>query len=103
MRYPTAADALIPSYARCSFVDESRALVSALSAELKEVIAVQRNAALGRKVRVLHLLHRQENFAFCFAQAAKEFEKSASFAVAQPRLVAYLITALSQRLLFSCL
>ena len=66
MRYSTAADALIPSYALCSFVDESRALVSALSAELKEIIAVQRNAALERKARVLLLLHCPENFLALF-------------------------------------
>ena len=67
MRYSSAADALIPSYALCRFVDESRALVSVLSAELKEVVAVQRNAALERKARVILLLHCQESFVFCFS------------------------------------
>ena len=58
---------MIPSYAPCRFVDESRALVSVLSAELKDVVAVQRNAALERKARVILLLHCQENIVFCFA------------------------------------
>lgn len=43
---------LIPLFSPNRFVDESRALVDALRAELKEILEVQRSAALERKARV---------------------------------------------------
>ena len=67
MRFYSDADALIPSYVVYRFVDESRAIVSALSAEMKEVIAAQRNAALERKARVVFLPLGKDNFVSCFA------------------------------------
>ena len=57
----------MPSYVVYRFVDESRAIVSALSAEVKEVIAAQRNAALERKARVVFLPLGKDNFVSCFA------------------------------------
>ena len=67
MRCYSAADALNLVYAVCRFVDESRAIVSALSAEVTEMITAQRNAALERKARVILLPLRKDNFVFCIA------------------------------------
>ena len=66
MRFYSAADALNLVYAVCRFVDESRAIVSALSAEVTEMITAQRNAALERKARVILLPLLKDNFVTCF-------------------------------------